>query len=138
MRGIGGYGNAVGVPTVGGEKSSRGVPQNPLVNAMCVGLIRTEDLVRSRATGEGNLVVLLGSKTGRDGIHATFASDELTEESESRRSNVQVGDPFAEKMLIECCLKLLEEGLLVSLQDLSGRHNLLGLRDGPRAASASR
>ena len=82
-------------------------------------MIRTEDLVRSSASGEGNLVVLLGSKTGRDGIHgATFASDELTEESESKRSNVQVGDPFCEKMLIECCLKLLEEDLLVSLQDL--------------------
>jgi phosphoribosylformylglycinamidine synthase len=86
---------------------------------MCVGLIRTEDIIRSRATGEGNLVVLLGSKTGRDGIHgATFASDELSQKSEARRSNVQVGDPFCEKMLIECCLKLLEEGLLVSLQDL--------------------
>ena len=133
MRGIGGYGNAVGVPTVGGEVEFAGAYSgNPLVNAMCVGLIRTEDLVRSRATGEGNLVVLLGSKTGRDGIHgATFASDELTEESESRRSNVQVGDPFAEKMLIECCLKLLEEGLLVSSPGpRSGRHNLLGLRDG--------
>ncbi|MBA2344331.1 MAG: phosphoribosylformylglycinamidine synthase subunit PurL [Rubrobacter sp.] len=120
VRGIGGYGNAVGVPTVGGEvEFSRAYSGNPLVNAMCVGLIRTEDLMRSRATGDGNLVVLLGSKTGRDGIHgATFASDELTEESESKRSNVQVGDPFAEKMLIECCLKLLEEGLLVSLQDL--------------------
>ena len=82
-------------------------------------MIRVEDLVRSSATGEGNLVVLLGSKTGRDGIHgATFASDELTEESESKRSNVQVGDPFCEKMLIECCLKLLDEDLLVSLQDL--------------------
>jgi len=120
VRGIGGYGNAVGVPTVGGEVEFAGAYSgNPLVNAMCVGLIRTEDLVRSRATGEGNLVVLLGSKTGRDGIHgATFASDELTEESESKRSNVQVGDPFAEKMLIECCLKLLDESLLVSLQDL--------------------
>jgi phosphoribosylformylglycinamidine synthase II len=120
VRGIGGYGNAVGVPTVGGEvEFAPPYSGNPLVNAMCVGLIRTENLVRSRATGEGNLVVLLGSKTGRDGIHgATFASDELTEESESKRSNVQVGDPFAEKMLIECCLKLLEEGLLVSLQDL--------------------
>ena len=92
---------------------------NPLVNAMCVGLIGTDDLVRSRAKGEGNLVVLIGSKTGRDGIHgATFASDELSEESEAKRSNVQVGDPFSEKMVIECCLKLLEEGLLVSLQDL--------------------
>ena len=120
VRGIGGYGNAVGVPTVGGEVEFAGAYSgNPLVNAMCVGLIRTEDLVRSSATGEGNLVVLLGSKTGRDGIHgATFASDELTEESESKRSNVQVGDPFCEKMLIECCLELLDRGLLVSLQDL--------------------
>ncbi len=120
VAGIGGYGNAIGVPTVGGEvELSRSYSGNPLVNAMCVGLIRTEDLVRSRAQGEGNLVVLLGSKTGRDGIHgATFASDELSEESESRRSNVQVGDPFMGKMLVECCLKLLEEGLLVSLQDL--------------------
>jgi phosphoribosylformylglycinamidine synthase subunit PurL len=120
VRGIGGYGNAVGVPTVGGEVDfAPAYSGNPLVNAMCVGLIRTEDLVRSRATGVGNLVVLLGSKTGRDGIHgATFASDELTEESESKRSNVQVGDPFAEKMLIECSLELLEEDLLVSLQDL--------------------
>jgi phosphoribosylformylglycinamidine synthase II len=120
VRGIGGYGNAVGVPTVGGEvEFASSYSNNPLVNAMCVGLIRTEDLVRSSATGEGNLVVLLGSKTGRDGIHgATFASDELTEESESKRSNVQVGDPFAEKTLVECCLQLLGEGLLVSLQDL--------------------
>jgi phosphoribosylformylglycinamidine synthase len=120
VRGVGGYGNAVGVPTVGGEVGfSPAYSGNPLVNAMCVGLIRVDDLMRSRATGEGNAVVLLGSKTGRDGIHgATFASDELTEESESKRSNVQVGDPFAEKMLIECCLKLLEEDLLVSLQDL--------------------
>jgi phosphoribosylformylglycinamidine synthase subunit PurL len=120
VRGIGGYGNAVGVPTVGGEvEFAEAYSGNPLVNAMCVGVIRTEDLVRSSATGEGNLVVLLGSKTGRDGIHgATFASDELTEESESKRSNVQVGDPFCEKMLIECCLKMLAEDLLVSLQDL--------------------
>ncbi|CAN5299898.1 phosphoribosylformylglycinamidine synthase subunit PurL [soil metagenome] len=120
VHGIGGYGNAVGVPTVGGEvEFGQAYSGNPLVNAMCIGLIRVEDLVRSSATGEGNLVVLLGSKTGRDGIHgATFASDELTDESESKRSNVQVGDPFCEKMLIECCLKLLDEDLLVSLQDL--------------------
>ena len=120
VAGIGGYGNAVGVPTVGGEvEFSRAYSGNPLVNAMCVGLIRVEDLMRARATGEGNLVVLIGSKTGRDGIHgATFASDELTEESESKRSNVQVGDPFCEKMVIECCLKLLEQDLLVALQDL--------------------
>ncbi|AHY46193.1 phosphoribosylformylglycinamidine synthase II [Rubrobacter radiotolerans] len=120
VRGIGGYGNAVGVPTVGGEVVfDASYSGNPLVNAMCVGLIRVEDVLTARATGEGNLVVLIGSKTGRDGIHgATFASDELSEESESKRSNVQVGDPFTEKMVIECCLKLLEEGLLVSLQDL--------------------
>ncbi|WP_240432581.1 phosphoribosylformylglycinamidine synthase subunit PurL [Rubrobacter indicoceani] len=120
VRGIGGYGNAVGVPTVGGEVVfDSSYSGNPLVNAMCVGLIRIKDIVTAQATGEGNLVVLIGSKTGRDGIHgATFASDELSEESESKRSNVQVGDPFTEKMVIECCLKLLEEGLLVSLQDL--------------------
>ena len=120
VRGVGGYGNAVGVPTVGGEvEFADAYSGNPLVNAMCIGLIRVDDLMRSSASGEGNLVVLLGSKTGRDGIHgATFASDELTEESESKRSNVQVGDPFCEKMLIECCLKLLGEGMLVSLQDL--------------------
>jgi phosphoribosylformylglycinamidine synthase len=120
VRGIGGYGNAVGVPTVGGEVAfAEAYSGNPLVNAMCVGLIRTDDLMRASATGEGNFVVLLGSKTGRDGIHgATFASDELTEESEAKRSNVQVGDPFCEKMVIECCLKLLDEDLLVSLQDL--------------------
>ncbi|MDP8939558.1 MAG: phosphoribosylformylglycinamidine synthase subunit PurL [Actinomycetota bacterium] len=120
VSGIGGYGNAVGVPTVGGEvEFARAYSGNPLVNAMCVGLIKVEDLVRARATGEGNLVVLLGSKTGRDGIHgATFASDELSDESESKRSNVQVGDPFCEKMVIECCLELLERGLLVALQDL--------------------
>ena len=120
VSGIGGYGNAVGVPTVGGEiKFAEAYSGNPLVNAMCVGLIRVENLVTARATGEGNLVVLLGSKTGRDGIHgATFASDELSEESESKRSNVQVGDPFCEKMVIECCLELLEKDLLVALQDL--------------------
>jgi len=121
VRGIGGYGNAVGVPTVGGEvEFAEAYSGNPLVNAMCVGLLRSEDVVRAGArAGEGNRVVLFGSKTGRDGIHgATFASDELTEGSESKRSNVQVGDPFAGKMLIECSLKLLERGLLVALQDL--------------------
>ena len=120
VRGIGGYGNAIGVPTVGGEVEFAGAYSgNPLVNAMCVGLVRSEDLVRARAAGEGNLVVLFGAKTGRDGIHgATFASDELGEDSEEKRPNVQVGDPFAEKMLVECSLRLLEEGLLVSLQDL--------------------
>ena len=120
VRGVGGYGNPVGVPTVGGEvEFAPAYTGNPLVNAMCIGLIRVEELMRSRATGVGNKVVLIGAKTGRDGIHgATFASDELSEESESRRSNVQVGDPFAEKMLIEACLQMLERDLLVALQDL--------------------
>ncbi|MDQ4063622.1 MAG: phosphoribosylformylglycinamidine synthase subunit PurL, partial [Actinomycetota bacterium] len=120
VRGIGGYGNAVGVPTVGGEvEFAPAYSGNPLVNAMCVGLVRSRDLVRARAVGEGNLVILFGARTGRDGIHgATFASDELSEDSEAKRPNVQVGDPFAEKMLIESSLRLLEEGLLVSLQDL--------------------
>jgi phosphoribosylformylglycinamidine synthase II len=120
VRGIGGYGNPVGVPTVGGEvEFAPAYTGNPLVNAMCIGLIRVEDLVRSRASGVGNRMVLIGARTGRDGIHgATFASDELSEESESKRSNVQVGDPFAEKMLIESCLELLRRDLLVALQDL--------------------
>ncbi|HVF01387.1 MAG TPA: phosphoribosylformylglycinamidine synthase subunit PurL [Rubrobacteraceae bacterium] len=120
VRGIGHYGNAVGVPTVGGEvEFAEAYSGNPLVNAMCVGIIRSESLMRARAVGEGNLVILFGAKTGRDGIHgATFASDKLDEESEAKRPNVQVGDPFAEKMLIECSLKMLDEDLLVSLQDL--------------------
>ncbi|HZC19638.1 MAG TPA: phosphoribosylformylglycinamidine synthase subunit PurL, partial [Rubrobacteraceae bacterium] len=120
VRGIGHYGNAVGVPTVGGEVGfAEAYSGNPLVNAMCVGLVRADDFLRAHAMGEGNLVVLFGAKTGRDGIHgATFASDELTGESEEKRPNVQVGDPFAGKMLIECSLELLEKDLLVSLQDL--------------------
>jgi len=120
VRGIAGYGNAIGVPTVGGEvEFAPAYSGNPLVNAMCIGLVRDHVFVRARAVGEGNLVVLFGAKTGRDGIHgATFASDELTEESEEKRPNVQVGDPFAGKMLVECSLSLLEKNLLVSLQDL--------------------
>ena len=120
VRGIGGYGNAIGVPTVGGEvEFAPAYSGNPLVNAMCIGLVRADDFLRARAVGEGNLVILFGAKTGRDGIHgATFASDELSEESEEKRPNVQVGDPFAGKMLVECSLNLLEKDLLVSLQDL--------------------
>jgi phosphoribosylformylglycinamidine synthase II len=120
VRGIGGYGNAIGVPTVGGEvEFATAYSGNPLVNAMCIGLVRADDYLQARAMGEGNLVVLFGAKTGRDGIHgATFASDELTDESEKKRPSVQVGDPFAGKMLVECSLDLLEKNLLVSLQDL--------------------
>ncbi|MCL6439237.1 MAG: phosphoribosylformylglycinamidine synthase subunit PurL [Rubrobacteraceae bacterium] len=120
VRGVGGYGNAIGVPTVGGELAfSPAYSGNPLVNVMCAGLVRTDGIISARASGEGNVLVLIGSKTGRDGIHgATFASDELSSDSEMRRSNVQVGDPFCGKMLIECCLELVRGGLLVALQDM--------------------
>lgn len=120
VAGIAHYGNCIGVPTVGGdvyfEEAYEG---NPLVNVMCVGLALVDGLMSGRAQGEGNLVVLLGSKTGRDGIHGcTFASEELSETSEERRPSVQVGDPFTEKLLIEACLELGERKLLVALQDL--------------------
>jgi phosphoribosylformylglycinamidine synthase subunit PurL len=121
VAGIGHYGNSVGVPTVGGEILF-GDPyeSNCLVNAMCVGIARRERLVRSAAAGVGNLVVLLGALTGRDGIGgaSVLASAELREGSASKRPSVQIGDPFEEKKLIECCLELLERGLLRSLQDL--------------------
>lgn len=120
VAGIAHYGNCIGVPTVGGdvyfEEAYEG---NPLVNVMCLGLVKANNLISGKAKGEGNLAVLLGSKTGRDGIHGcTFASEELTEASEERRPAVQVGDPFTEKLLIEACLELKERGLLVALQDL--------------------
>jgi phosphoribosylformylglycinamidine synthase II len=121
VAGIGHYGNSVGVATVGGEIGF-GEPyeSNCLVNAMCVGLAPHERLVRSAAAGVGNLVVLLGALTGRDGIGgaSVLASAELGEESSSKRPSVQIGDPFEEKKLLECCLELLERGLLRSLQDL--------------------
>jgi phosphoribosylformylglycinamidine synthase II len=121
VRGIGHYGNSVGVPTVGGEiYFERPYEQNCLVNAMCVGLAPEERLVRSAATGPGNVVVLLGALTGRDGIGgaSVLASAELSEEDQSKRPSVQIGDPFEEKKLLECCLELLEHEMLVSLQDL--------------------
>ena len=121
VSGIGHYGNSIGVPTVGGElyfESS--YEQNCLVNAMCLGLARSERLIRSAAAGPGNLLVLLGALTGRDGIGgaSVLASAELGEGDEAKRPSVQIGDPFAEKKLLECCLELLERGLLVALQDL--------------------
>ncbi len=120
VAGIAFYGNCIGVPTVGGdlyfESAYRG---NPLVNVMCVGLVKEEELLRGIAKGVENLILLIGAKTGRDGIHgATFASEELTEESEERRPSVQIGDPFTEKLLIEACLELAKKKLLVALQDL--------------------
>jgi phosphoribosylformylglycinamidine synthase subunit PurL len=121
VKGIGHYGNSIGVPTVGGEVMFEAAyEQNCLVNAMCVGLTRQEALIRSAAAGVGNVLVLLGARTGRDGIGgaSVLASAELSEEDASKRPSVQIGDPFEESKLVECCLELLERGLLRSLQDL--------------------
>ena len=120
VQGIGDYGNCLGVPTVGGELFvSAGYQGNPLVNAMAVGLVRHDRVVRAIASGAGNPVFLVGSKTGRDGIHgATFASEELSDTSESRKSNVQVGDPFTEKLLLEAALELAKRPFLVGMQDM--------------------
>jgi len=120
VRGIGDYGNCVGVPTVGGEidfhPSYNG---NILVNAMCVGVARGDGIFYGRASGPGNRVIYLGSKTGRDGIHgATMASDVFDESASAKRPTVQVGDPFTEKLLIECCLELMGKGLVVGIQDM--------------------
>src|ERR671922_2380375 len=121
VKGIGQYGNSVGVPTVGGELYFEAAyEQNCLVNAMCVGIARREQLIRSAAGGRGNVVVLLGARTGRDGIGgaSVLASAELSDGDASKRPSVQIGDPFEESKLVECCLELLERGLLASLQDL--------------------
>ncbi|MEX2246694.1 MAG: phosphoribosylformylglycinamidine synthase subunit PurL [Dehalococcoidia bacterium] len=122
VAGIAGYGNCLGIPTVGGEVSfSPAYSGNPLVNAMCVGVARIDQLVRARADGPGNLLLLVGSDTGRDGIHgATFASVELDDSSEERRPAVQVGNPFLEKLLMEACLELTEghRDWIAGLQDL--------------------
>lgn len=120
VHGIAGYGNCVGVPTVGGEiQFDDSYEGNPLVNAMCVGLIDQKDMQKGIASGIGNTVLYVGSKTGRDGIHgATFASEDLTEDSESKRSSVQVGDPFMEKLLIEACLEVIHSDALVGMQDM--------------------
>jgi len=120
VAGIAGYGNCVGVPTVGGEVGFHlRYSGNPLVNAMCVGMLRLDEITTAAASGLGNPVIYLGSATGRDGIHgATFASAELDEESESKRPNVQIGDPFAEKLLIEATLDALKTGAVVAIQDM--------------------
>jgi phosphoribosylformylglycinamidine synthase subunit PurL len=121
VRGIGHYGNSVGVPTVGGEiYFEQPYEHNCLVNAMCLGLAKTEDMIRAAAAGVGNAVVLMGAATGRDGIGgaSVLASAELGDGDEAKRPTVQIGDPFEESKLLECCLELLAKGLLVSLQDL--------------------
>jgi phosphoribosylformylglycinamidine synthase len=121
VRGIGHYGNSIGVANVGGEiYFEEPYEHNCLVNAMCIGIARTEDMVRAAAAGVGNAVVLMGASTGRDGIGgaSVLASAELGEGDEAKRPTVQIGDPFEESKVLECCLELLGKGLLVSLQDL--------------------
>ena len=120
VRGIGGYGNCVGVPTVGGEINFHpAYDGNPLVNAMTVGIAPTDRIFLSAAAGIGNPVVYVGSKTGRDGIHgATMASAEFDANSEEKRPTVQVGDPFTEKLLIEACLELMATDAIVAIQDM--------------------
>ncbi|MGN6663119.1 MAG: phosphoribosylformylglycinamidine synthase subunit PurL [Solirubrobacterales bacterium] len=121
VRGIGHYGNSIGVATVGGEiYFEEPYEHNCLVNAMCLGLAKTSEMVRAAAAGAGNAVVLMGASTGRDGIGgaSVLASAELGEGDEAKRPTVQIGDPFEESKLLECCLELLGKGLLVSLQDL--------------------
>lgn len=120
VAGIAGYGNCIGIPTVGGEiQFDSSYEGNPLVNAMCVGLINHEDIQKGQAKGIGNTVMYIGAKTGRDGIHgATFSSEELSEESDEKRSAVQVGDPFMEKLLLEACLELVKSDALVGIQDM--------------------
>lgn len=123
VAGIGGYGNCIGVPTVGGEvifdKSYLG---NPLVNALCVGVMKHEDIKLAKASGAGNLVVLFGAKTGGDGIGgvSVLASETFDAKKQSKRPAVQVGDPFMEKVLIECSLEIFKEDLVVGIQDLGG------------------
>ena len=119
-RGIGGYGNCMGVPTVGGEVNfHHSYNGNILVNAMCVGLARQDKIFLSAAKGAGNPVVYIGSKTGRDGIHgATMASAEFDDASEEKRPTVQVGDPFTEKLLLEACLELMATDAIIAIQDM--------------------
>jgi len=120
VRGIGDYGNSFGVPTVAGEVYfDEAYTGNPLINAMAVGIVKTDGIISAVAKGEGNPVMIVGSKTGRDGIHgATFASEELSKESEEKRSSVQVGDPFTEKLLVEATLEIIKKGLAVGIQDM--------------------
>lgn len=120
VAGIAGYGNCIGIPTVGGEVMfDESYEGNPLVNAMCVGLIDHDKIQKGVAKGVGNPVFYVGPATGRDGIHgATFASEDLTAESEAKRSAVQVGDPFMEKLVLEACLELINSGIVVGIQDM--------------------
>ncbi|HUQ18288.1 MAG TPA: phosphoribosylformylglycinamidine synthase subunit PurL, partial [Gemmatimonadaceae bacterium] len=120
VKGIGDYGNCVGIPTVAGEiVFDDAYEGNPLVNAMCVGLLHERDLIRAKAEGVGNPIMAVGASTGRDGIHgASFASEDLSAASEAKRPRVQVGDPFTEKLLLEASLELIASGHIVAIQDM--------------------
>lgn len=120
VSGIAGYGNSIGVPTVGGEiYFNASYTPNPLVNVFCIGLAQKEKIFYAKAEGAGNFVLYVGSKTGRDGIHgATMASAEFDEDLEKKRPNVQVGDPFKEKLLLEACLEVMDKDLIVGIQDM--------------------
>jgi phosphoribosylformylglycinamidine synthase len=120
VSGIASYGNCFGVPNLGGEtKFEACYSGNPLVNAFALGLVRKDRIFYARAAGEGNPVIYVGAKTGRDGIHgATMASEEFSEASEAKRPNVQVGDPFLEKLLLEACLEAMQTGAIVGIQDM--------------------
>jgi len=120
VKGIGDYGNCVGIPTVGGEVMfDPAYEGNPIVNAMCVGLLREEELMLAVAQGVGNPIIAVGARTGRDGIHgASFASEDLSEASDAKRPRVQVGDPFTEKLLLEASLELIGSGHIVAIQDM--------------------
>ena len=120
VSGIAGYGNCFGVPNLGGEtKFEPCYSGNPLVNAFALGLVRKDEIFYAKASGTGNPVIYVGAKTGRDGIHgATMASEEFKEGSEQKRPNVQVGDPFMEKLLLEACLEAMKTGAIVGIQDM--------------------
>ncbi len=120
VSGVASYGNCFGVPNLGGEtKFEPCYSGNPLVNAFALGLVRKDEIFYARAAGEGNPVIYVGDKTGRDGIHgATMASEEFSEASEAKRPNVQVGDPFLEKLLLEACLEAMQTGAIVGIQDM--------------------
>ena len=121
IRGVANYGNCFGVPTVGGEVCFEPCySQNPLVNALALGIAKKEEIFLAKAKGLGNPVIYVGAKTGRDGIHGAslLASAEFTEESKQKRPNVQVGDPFVEKLLLEACLEAMQTGAIVAIQDM--------------------
>ncbi len=120
VHGVGGYGNCFGVPNLGGEtRFEECYSGNPLVNAFALGLVRKDEIFYAKATGVGNPVIYVGAKTGRDGIHgATMASEEFTEGSEQKRPNVQMGDPFLEKLLLEACLEAMATGAVLGIQDM--------------------